>query len=249
MDGFRNLLAAAALLAAPLVVPAASAQEPSEAEWFADFQAAVDEMRTLLMRRGERVEGWDVGGADPDGDLRAMGTDSYYFLSRTASEDSVAILTDRPIAAFAPGDWQIADTYGGDPAAPGDRQVDFVPLSARYVFAARSRVERRGDAACFGNFDEAILYEIDDAPESEDDEMIPGLFRMTILAMEDQMVCVRTEGDRRRGYRSRAFTPDGYRLPEIDAGNEDEVTTIVPAAPVAALIAWRGRPEPGPTIY
>ena len=248
MNSFRNFLAAAALLAAP-VAPPAAAQEPTEAQMIAEFEAAIAEMRDLLMRRGERVEGWDVGGADPDADLRAMGTDSYYFLTRSAAEDSVTILTDLPISHFAPRDWQVADIYGGDGASAAGGQVDFIPLSARYVFASRTRVERRGDADCFGDADQAILYEIPDAPETEGDDTIPAMFRMTILAMEGQVVCVRLEGDRRRGWRARSFTEDGHTLPELDAGRENDVLTIVPAAPVEALIAWRGYPEPGPTIY
>jgi hypothetical protein len=249
MSGLRNLLVAASLLFAPIGLPAA-AQEMADAGYLADFQAAVAEMRALLLRRGERVEGWDVGGADPDADLRAMGADRYYFLSRSASDDSVTILTDRPISHYAPRGWRIADTYGGGAApAGGGGQVDFMHLSARYVFASYSRAERRGDADCFADIDQAVLYEIPDAPEDEGDEMIPALFRMTILAMEGETICVRSDGDRRRGWRSRSFTPDGHALPEIDAGRENDVMTIVPAAPVDTLIAWRGYPEPGPAIY
>ena len=35
-----------------------------------------------MLRPGERVEGWDRGGADPDAELRALGADRHYFLSR-----------------------------------------------------------------------------------------------------------------------------------------------------------------------
>ena len=241
MNSFRNLLAAAALLAAPIALPAA-AQEPTEAEIIAEFEAAIAEMRDLLMRRGERIEGWDVGGADPEADLRAMGTDSYYVLTRSAGEDSVTILTDLPLTHYAPRVWQVADTDGGEGAPAGGGQVDFIPLSARYVFATRARADRRGDVDCFDNVDQAILYEIPDAPEGEGDEMIPAMFRMTILALEDQVICVRNEGDRRRGWRSRSFTEDGYTVPELDAGRENDVLTIVPAAPVETLIAWRDLP-------
>ena len=33
-----------------------------------------------MLRPGERVEGWDRGGADPDAELRALGADRHYFL-------------------------------------------------------------------------------------------------------------------------------------------------------------------------
>lgn len=248
MEFLRNVIFAAVLAVAAPALPAA-AQEPGEAELIAGFEAAIAELRDLLIRRGERVEGWNVGGADPDAELRRAGPDRYYFLSRSASEDSVTIITDRPIGHYAPRDWRIADTYGGEAASVAGSQVDFVPLSARYVFASRSRADRRGDVDCFANLDQAILYEIPDAPESEEDETVPAMFRMTILAMEDQVVCVRSEGDRRRGWRSRSFTEDGHALPELDAGRENEVMSIVPAAPIDALIAWRGFPEAEPETY
>ncbi len=248
MKRLRNVIVAVTVAAMAPALPAA-AQEPTEAQMIAEFEVAIRELRDLMMRRGEQVEGWNVGGADPDADLRRMGTGSYYFLSRSASEDSVTILTDRPIGHYAPRDWQVADTYGGEGAPAPGGQVDFVPLSARYVFASRSRADRRGDVDCFGNIDEAILYEIPDAPETEGDDTVPAMFRMTILAMEDEVICMRSDGDRRRGWRSRSFTEDGYTLPEIDAGREDEVMSIVPAAPIDALIAWRGFPEAGPELY
>ncbi len=249
MSRLHTLLVAFAFLVAPVAAIPVAAQEASEAEMLAEFQAAVAEMRALLLQRGERVDGWDVGGADPDADLRAMGADDYYFLTRSVSDDSVSILTDRPIGEYVPREWRIADTYGREAALLPGGQVDFVHLSARYVFAARSRSERRGDAYCYGNLDQAILYEIPDAPESEDDELLPALFRMTILAIEDETICVRVEGDSRRGYRSRSFTEDGYTLPEMDVGRENDVSRIVPAAPIETLLAWRGQPEPGPAIY
>ena len=60
-------------------------------------------MRAELLRPGERVEGWDQGGADPDAELRALGADRYYQLSRGVDGTGVTILTDRPIREFAPG--------------------------------------------------------------------------------------------------------------------------------------------------
>ncbi len=248
MKRLRKVLVAAALAGVPLSLPA-TAQEPTEAQMIAEFQATIAELRDILMQRGERVEGWDVGGGDPNAELRRMGATNYYFLTRSASADSVTILTDRPIGHYAPRDWRVVDTYGGEAAPGAGVQVDFVPLSARYVFAARNRVERRGGVDCFANVDQAILYERPDTPETEADETIPAMFRMTILALEDEVICMRSDGDRQRGWRSRNFTEDGHPLPEIDAGREDEVAWIVPAAPIGALIAWRGVPEAGPESY
>ena len=75
------------------------------------------------------------------------------------------------------------------------------------------------------------------------DEAIPIMFRMLILALEGQEVCVRSDGDAARGYRSRAFLPDGRLLPELTG---ESVTTIVPAAPIDRLIV-PPRPPAAPT--
>lgn len=241
------LTAAAAMLLSGAATPTTLQDDvaSTEVEELAQFQETVANMRAALLRPGERVEGWDRGGANPDADLRALGAERFYFLSRSDEEDSVTILTDRPIADFAPARWQIVDTYGAPSGAGGRGQVDFVPLSARYVFAARARGERRGDVDCYGDLDHALLYEIPDARPSPDDEIVPILFRVMILALEGETICTRSDGNRTQGYRSRTFLPDGRTLPEMDRGRETEVMTIVPAAPIDRLIAWRGPPPEG----
>jgi hypothetical protein len=180
------------------------------------------------------VADWDRGGGDPDAELRALGADSHYFITRGETGVGVSILTDRPIADFAPRSWRIADSYG----AAGERleapQVDFVPVSDRYVMATRSHSWRQNDAGCFRNLSHALLYEVPGAPSRPDDETVPMMFRMFILAMEDQTICVRSDGDRAHGWRSRFFLPDGRLLPALT--NADDLTTIVPAAPVETLI-------------
>ena len=70
---------------------------------------------------------------------------------------------------------------------------------------------------------------------------MPVYFRMTIQAMEDQTMCVRADGDEQNGYRLRYFLPDGRLLPELNEGNE--ITRIVPAAPIDTLL----EPPPEPT--
>ena len=81
-------LAACALAAAP-----AAAQVPGEQDLqIADvetLQRAVDELRGEMFRRGPRVEGWDVGGVDPDAELRERGADRFYFLNRDSGGTSV----------------------------------------------------------------------------------------------------------------------------------------------------------------
>ena len=168
----------AALLLAP--VPAA-AQEQSALD---EFRAAVAQMRSELLQPGERVEGWDRGGADPDAELRALGAERYYFLNRDGGATGVTILTDRPIADFAPAEWRIVDSYGTAGEALETPQLDFMPYSERYVVAARATSWKQNDAGCWRNISHALLYEIPGAPAREDDEIVPLMFRMTILARE-----------------------------------------------------------------
>ena len=203
------------------------------------FRRALEDFRANLLRPGERVENWDRGGANPDADLRAAGAEDHYFLNRGEDGTSVGILTARPLSDFAPARWRVVDSYGSAAAALQSPQLDFVALSARYVFASRGQFRRRGDVDCTPGVTNALLYEVPGAAAGPGDAAIPIMFRMLILALEGQEICVRSEGDSARGYRSRAFLPDGRLLPELSG---ESLTTIVPAAPIDRLIV----PPPPP---
>ena len=198
------------------------------------FGAAVTALRERMLRPGGPVAGWNRGGANPDADLRRAGAETHYFLNRGDDGTSVGILTDRPIADFAPAGWRVVDSFGSAAAPLEGAQLDFVPLSARYVIATRGQFRRRGDVDCTPGIANALLYEIPGAASGGDDEGIPFMFRMLILAMDGQEVCVRADGDAAQGYRSQTFLPDGRLLPELT--DADGVTTIVPAAPIDRLI-------------
>jgi len=238
----KSLLSgAAALLVALAATPIAAAapdtelqQVPDEQDTIAELRALVAQLRSDMLRPGERVEGWDRGGANPDADLRARGADSHYFLTRGRDGTSVGILTDRPIADFAPPQWRAVDSYGSATASLPSPQVDFSAFSARYVMGSRSQFRRVRDVDCQDNLSHAILYEVPGAPATPGDEDVPMMFRLMILALEDQEICVRTDGDAARGYRGRFFLPDGRSLPELD--DPSALSTIVPAAPVDTLI-------------
>lgn len=235
MRKFHIVLTAAALL---LPLAPATAQPGAEQDLQISgpetLRQAVAELRANMLRAGERVDGWDVGGANPDADLRAAGAESHYFLNSGDDGASVGIITDRPLTDFAPEGWRVIDSYGSSAVRLPGAQLDFVPLSARYIFASRTRFRRRGDIDCTSGIANALLYEVPDAAAGPNDESIPILFRLMILATEDQELCVRTDGDRARGYRSRVFLPDGRLLPEMT--DDDGITTIVPAAPIDRLI-------------
>ena len=231
--------AAAGLLLFPfetaLAVPAVPSTTQSEDEAaLAEFRAAVAEMRAEMLRPGDRVEGWNRGGANPDADLRARGADRFYFLTRGRDGTSVAILTDRPIRDFAPATWRVVDSYGSASESLTNPQLDFGAFSARYVMASRGQYRRIGDVDCQDNLSHALLYEVPGAPASPDDEIVPMMFRIMILALEDQRICFRSDGDAERGYRGRFFLPDGRSLPQLD--DLEAISTIVPAAPVDRLI-------------
>jgi hypothetical protein len=234
----RRIALVAALL--PLSSPAAadvpripSVEQSEDEAALAELRAAVADMRATMLRPGERVEGWDRGGADPDSVLRARGADRHYFLTRGPDGVTVTILTDRPITDFAPSSWQVIDSYGSAGASLPSPQLDFGAFSPRYVMASRSQFRRVNDVDCQDNLSHALLFEVPGAPARPGDEIIPFMFRMIILALEDQMICFRSDGDAERGYRGRFFLPDGRALPELD---DEAVSRIVPAAPIERLI-------------
>jgi hypothetical protein len=222
------------LFLAALSISAPVLAQGVEAEALAQFRTQVERMRAELLRPGERVEGWDRGGADPDAALRALGAERFYQLSRGVDGTGVTILTARPIRDFAPAGWRVVDSYGIADERLEYPQVDFHPLSDRYVVASRSSSWRQNDAGCFRNLSHALLYERPNAVESPDDSAMPMFFRMIILAMDGQTICTRTDGDRTSGWRSRFFLPDGRALPALTDNND--LLTIVPAAPIDTLV-------------
>jgi hypothetical protein len=219
------------LLPAPVL---AQAPQAGEADALAQIRTAVERMRAEMLRPGERVEGWDQGGADPDAELRALGADRYYQLNRGVDGTGVTILTDRPIRDFAPAGWRVVDSYGEAAERLEHPQLDFLPFSERYVIASRSSSWRQNDAGCFRSLSHALLYEVPGAPVSAEDAVVPMMFRIMILAMDGQTVCVRMDGTRERGYRARYFLPDGRTLPMLTDAND--LLTIVPAAPLDRLL-------------
>lgn len=232
------LLGAAGSAAAQGKPPATAPQqqdegEPDDAEVLAMLQAAVADMRRSMFAPGPAVEGWNRGGADPDAELRARGADRNVFLLRSASEPSVVMLTERPIADFAPSGWRIVDSYGSATERVRAPFVQFTRLTPRYVIAMRAGSQRVGTADCTDPIAHAMLYEVPDAPESEDDETLPLFFRIALLAGEGQIVCTRYVRDG-EGWRLNAFLPDGRSLPQLDRA--DDRLSIVPVGPVDALL-------------
>jgi hypothetical protein len=229
------LLPLALLLAAPAAAPAQVDPRNPEAA-FADLQAMVATLRAQLFTPGEHVPGWDRGGADPNADLRAAGADAHYFSVADRNGRMVGILSSRPLSAFAPAGWRVIDTYGSS-ATPLDRpEIGFQMLSHRYAVGLRVNGRRSRDADCTDPVTNATLYEIPGAPAHADDEMIPVIFRVALLASEGQVICSRWEGNARTGYRASSFTPDGHRLPALD--EDAKLYTIVPAAPIDRLVAF-----------
>ena len=225
-------------------VPELPGEDPfDEAVSQTEYDLAVEELRAELLAPGERVENWDVGGANPEADIRVLGTDSHYFLTRTSDGTVVGIVTDREIAELAPPSWQVVDRYGSPETRLSNPQVDFVPLSARYVSVSRTQFERRRDVDCTSSVADAILYEIPGAPAEPGDEDMAILFRMSIEALDDQLICMRAEGSAQSGYRGRTFLPDGRLLPALTY--PDDVLTIVPAAPVEELLVYDPEREAG----
>lgn len=245
MKSFALLAGAAASLALPESVPA---QPPVALEAPADGQAqdllaalrqAVTAMRTEMFAPGPAVPGWDEGGADPDSELRRAGADDHYFLISSEDGPSVVLLTSRAIAAVAPEDWRVVDTYGSSAERLANPFVQFVALTPRYVLALRANSRRVAAVDCSDPVTNATLYEVPDAPASPRDDDMPIFFRIALLAGEEQVVCSRydrVEG----GYRVRAFLPDGRSLPRLD--DAQERVTIVPAAPLETLLR---PPAPG----
>lgn len=234
----RGLAMAAALLA----LPCGLAAQESRGEWdmsVADLRQMVERIRAEMYSPGERIPNWDRGGANPEADLRAAGADRHFFLLHSATGDAVAILTDRPLTSLAPAAWRVADTYGSAAIRIDNPVVQFESLSPRYVIGIRAGSARRNDADCIDSLANATLYERPEMPAAAEDQDIPLLFRLVLLAAEDQTVCTRYRGNREHGYHGVAFLPDGRTLPRLN--ESEELITIIPAGPVETLVRYGGR--------
>ena len=188
------------------------------------------------MRPGERPRGLGPGRRRSRRELRALGADRYFYQlnrDRRRRPASPSSPTGRSAISRRPA-WRVVDSYGEAGEALDHPQVDFLPFSERYVIASRSTSFRRNDAGCFRSISHALLFEVPGAPASAEDANVPMLFRMLILAMDGQTICVRMDGDREHGYRSRYFLPDGRALPVLTDAND--LLTIVPAAPLETLV-------------
>lgn len=208
-------------------------------------RAGAAEMRADVMQPGELVPNWNVGSADPLRDLREMGGEAHYLFSRTEDADSLAIASDRAIVDFAPDDWVVVDSYRFHNPALTNAAVEFVPLSHRFVFGMRSAPRRVGDVDCWDNLDHALLFYRPGAVGSPADDHAWEDFRVIILALEDQDLCVRYEGSRDDVYTSQTFAPDGRRLPRLDSPGEE--AWIVDARSIDHYVAYRaadGFPPP-----
>ncbi len=226
-----------------LAPPPAAAQETTGFPSVEEMQRMVAQMREQMFTPGAAVPDWNRGGANPDAELRRAGADRFYYRLSKTGGDAVVILTGRPLASFVPEGWRVVDTYGDSSAAPENPVIQFETMSARYVIGLRAGSARRGDVDCIDGIANATLYERPDAPRTAEDDVLPLLFRLSLLATEGQTVCTRYEGNREAGWHGRAFTSDGHALPEFD--DAEERITIVPAAPIDRLITFRPRPANG----
>lgn len=231
------IAAAAAFVCAPVM----AAQTPTQAQP-AELKTLVDTARAELLKPGPVVAGWNVGGADPNAELALRGADKHYFLEEHEDGDAdVSIPTTRRIDALAPAAWRAIDSFGSPIDYVERPTVSFSPVGTRYAIGARSGEWRENGVDCGKGPSHAILYERPEGPKEDlgRDEAIM-LFRITMLAIDGQTVCVRHEGNARDGWRSRLMLRDGRDLPELNKGSSR--LRIVPAAPLETLVKGKSMP-------
>jgi hypothetical protein len=234
--GTMLAVAAGLLIAAS---PAAAAFTREEAKQpvsgIAELRNLVEQMRADILKPGAVLPGWNVGGADADAELRALGADKHYYLLKEGAKQEVGILTEKRITDFAPSRWKVLDTYGSPIRYAENPSVHFSPLGSRYFIGMRSGGWRENGVDCSKDVTHAILFEDPGLPAGKDDAGTAiGLFRIALLALEGQTICAKAEGNSKEGWRIRHLLPDGRSLPELD--ETETVMTIVPAGPVENLV-------------
>ncbi|HEX8669842.1 MAG TPA: hypothetical protein VF727_15860 [Allosphingosinicella sp.] len=229
-------LAAGLLLAFSPASAAFTQEAPKQPlSGLAELRTLIEQMRADILKPGEVLPGWNVGGADADAELRALGADKHYYLLKDGAKQEVGILTDKRISEFAPARWKVLDTYGSPVSYAENPSVHFSPLGSRYFVGMRSGGWRQNGVDCSKDVTHAMLFEDPDLPPGKEDAAAAiGLFRIALLALEGQTICARADGDAKQGWRIKHLLPDGRSLPELD--DKETVMTIVPAAPVESLV-------------
>lgn len=222
------------MLAVVMVMPAAAAQ-PADPGNDAAYRELVGKIRADMFRAGDRVPRWDRGGEDPDSELRAAGSDRFYYrIDKEGGVQEVALLTDRPIARIAPEHWRSIASYGSPTARAENAIVQFAPLGPHHILALRAGSWRRKDVDCTKTVTHAILYAKPGAPPQAAEGPPPEfMFKVLLDAASGQTVCSRYEGNRATGWEVRHFLPDGRPLVDEHLSR----LRIVPAAPLDTLIS------------
>ena len=232
MKTFHLAFACACLAAS---APVLAQEGPLPAPPGPELDAFVEMMRAEMLKPGEVIEGWNVGGGNPEEEVRRRGADKFYLHVSSGSTESVTILTDRRIAELAPTGWEPVDSYGSPVAYAENPSVSFVPVDADHAMALRAGSRWQDGIQCASTASHAILYSKPGAePGDNAREMAIGLFRLTLLSLEGQTVCSRYDGDADKGWQTRHLLPDGRALPELN--KEETVVKIVPAAPLDTLL-------------
>ncbi|HEX8624483.1 MAG TPA: hypothetical protein VF782_05320 [Allosphingosinicella sp.] len=230
----RKFVGLPAFLIAVAAVPAAPF-EPADPRNDPAYRELVAKVRADMFRAGDRVAGWDRGGANPDAELRAVGSDRFYYqMDKEGGVHEVALLTDRPIARIAPDHWRAIASFGS-PAAPAENAVvQFAPFGPHHILAMRAGSWRRRDVDCIKGIAHAVLFAKPSAPAQPPERPpLEFTFRVLLEAAAGQTVCSRYEGNRAAGWSVRHFLPDGRQVAEKQLSR----MRIVPAAPLDTLIS------------
>ena len=230
----RGSTGLAAVLFVGIAIPAAAAQ-PTDPRSDAAYRELVGKIRAGMFRAGKRVAGWDRGGENPDAELRAAGSDLFYYqMDKAGGVHEVALLTDRPIARVAPDHWRAIASYGSPTARAENAVVQFAPFGPHHIIALRAGTWRRRDVDCIKGIAHAVLFAKPSAP-AQPAESPPPEFTLKVLfdAAAGQTVCSRYDGSRKSGWEVRHFLPDGRQIVEKQLSR----MRIVPAAPLDTLIS------------
>ena len=202
------------------------------------LQAAMDAASAELLMPGPKREGWNKGGVDLDKIVQSApgGVVKNYLLGIDKDgERTVTIIRARDLL-MVPADWKSVLDFGEISDLATSDGLSITRMDGAYYVAGWEHVRRVGNAFCSTGKFGAKLYNGPAGREKSElpSEMIPALFNVTMQLLQKRTICWRFDrvGN---GYSTTYFLEDGRTLPALN--EYAEVTTIVPAGPIEALLA------------
>ncbi len=200
-----------------------------------EIKGAIDPMIDLMLQKGEPVEDWSKGGVNIITEFSTLDQGLAGSILRDLDEE---VLTVIDLSGQVRADWSDYSSLAIRPELAGlvDEKA-LLSFAPGIWFETTHQREIVDNALCYSGYVGITLHSTSSVTELSEDELLTTafLFALTdrLSSLEFCLVYYRADEGK---YSSRAFTPDGYSLPVLDAE-----TSLSQPMPVTELEAFLSR--------